>query len=342
MAWAASEAAKRYPRYVQEPDPMNINTTVGELRRTLLDLVALKAGIMLTEEELIEHLSSATRSEEDQGDDGDGWWTLGSESGIRIRAEEVGWDFMALMHEIGATPDRLGSLELLLERIRGDCIREGLDRAATVERRMGSTALLLEMVRGENPEGFEDIAPEVRRRFILHEAAPEVRQWDKPIRLADLFNEEGVPEGTTDGSYLDQRFIDYLNANPRELENMHWRQFENLCGEYFQRAGYHVEVTAPRRDGGIDVYAKRDSGVAGPELVVIQAKRLSGGRKVSIDQVKAFWTDLETKGATRAVIATTTRLEAGARKLCETRKYRMTPVERDEVEGWLKEMHPDT
>lgn len=320
---------------------MNVRTTAGELRLTLLDLVALKAGILLTEDELISHLTTAAQRDDDDEEDGDGWWSLEADSGMRIRAEEIEGDFMMLMHHIGATPDRLGSQELVLQRIREECAQAGLGRQATFERTMEGTGLLLEMVRGEDPEGFEDIAPEVRRRFILNNAAPEVRQWETPVKLADLFDTEAVPDGTTDGAYLDQRFIDYLDANPDELENMHWRQFENLCGEYFQRAGYQVEVTAPRGDGGIDVYARRNAGIAGPEMVVVQAKRLSGSGTVSIDQVKAFWTDLEDQGATRAVIATTTKLEAGARKFCETRKFRMTTAEREEVVEWLKEMGPD-
>jgi HJR/Mrr/RecB family endonuclease len=123
-----------------------------------------------------------------------------------------------------------------------------------------------------------------------------------------------------------------------DLENIHWRQFEFLAGEWFRSQGYETTIIPPSGDGGMDVRAARRGSIIGPELVIVQAKRLSGGNHVGIDTVKVLWTDVNDSTATQGLIATTTVLERGAREFCEARKYRLFTAERGTVEQWLSQL----
>jgi len=95
-------------------------------------------------------------------------------------------------------------------------------------------------------------------------------------------------------------------------------------------------VTPPGHDGGIDIRAAKDDSVAGPELVLVQAKRYSDDRRVDIETVKALWSDVNETAATRGIIATTSALAPGARAYCEAGLYRLTAAERPTVEQWLR------
>ena len=316
---------------------MNINSSVGDLLQTLVDLIAIKAGILLDREMLVDQLR---RGHDLEGtEDEDPWWQSDPEGWVRIRAEGLEFEFLVAMRQLGAIEDLTTSQDLIIRRLEELEIQAGMSPAERYAVLSRAPELVMEILGGANPEAFEDLAAEVRRRFILDNALPERRTWEDAIRLEDLYESEDIPDGITADSHFDQRFIDYLAANPGELENIHWRQFEYLCGEYFNHLGYEVEITPPRGDGGVDVIARRHLEGVGPELIVLQAKRRAGTNTVSIDEVKAFWTTFLEAGATRAVIATTTRLEAGGREFCEARIYRMTAAERDEVREWIREMH---
>ncbi len=109
-----------------------------------------------------------------------------------------------------------------------------------------------------------------------------------------------------------------------------------MCGEFFNRNGYEVNVTSARNDGGIDVIAKKENGIIGPEMIAIQAKRTSGKNTVKINEVKALWCDMEQLKASRCLIATTTRLEKNAREFCNARKYQIAAAENETVKQWIK------
>jgi len=185
----------------------------------------------------------------------------------------------------------------------------------------------------------ELIADYQRRSILDLMFRTERTAWDGCIPLKELFQLShlggAVDAGTDSGPLIDQRFIDYLQAQPDDLSAMHWRQFEYLVGEFFRRNGYDITITPPSGDGGIDVRAVRASGTIGPELVLIQAKRLGSERSVGIETVKALWSDVNEAAATRGVVATTSTLAPGARAYCQARHYRLTPAERPMVEKWL-------
>jgi restriction system protein len=183
--------------------------------------------------------------------------------------------------------------------------------------------------------GISQLLEEARPRHILT-LMPQSRAWDGLLSLNDLF--EGEHVASSPESYLDQRFIDYLAAQPGHLSAIHWRQFEHLTGEYFRRNGYIVRIGPGRRDGGVDVIAERTDVTVGPELVVIQCKRFGDNNPIGVDSVRAFWATVTDQNATRGLIATTSRLTIGAKDYCDARRYRLGAADAANVGQWLTQM----
>lgn len=86
------------------------------------------------------------------------------------------------------------------------------------------------------------------------------------IDLSDLFSKE--EDNHVIGNYFDQRYIDYLNKNNDEINNIHWRKFEEMTAEFFSNEGFDVTLKKGRKDGGIDLILQRDN-----KKIVAQCKR---------------------------------------------------------------------
>ena len=331
---------------------MNINSSVGSLFDSVTEAAGVRAGLILTESHLRKVLSSTHVDETDR------WWDRPTDSWVRLRAEEVEQLMVDAMYGVGAVPDNRGPTIMLMHFVKANLYkirrppeghqlrRDGSFFPSELQRAYELTMYgQYELLEGRVPPGFEEIADQYWLRSSL--VGPHLfrlgRTWDGQIPLDALFSLEDkggtVSANATSAPLIDQRFIDYLHAQPADLERMDWRQLEYLCGEWFRRQGYEVVVTAPSGDGGIDVVASRLDGAEGPDVVLVQAKRLSGSRQVDINVVKALWADvLESESSTRGLITTTTRLAKGAREYTEARNYRLSHAERAHVEEWIEKL----
>jgi restriction system protein len=298
---------------------VNVTTTRASLLDQLIELVGIKSGLVLHEEDIV-RLLEKERDARSQFRPGP-WWRGDLDEFVRLRAEAIEADYTHVLHEVGALPDARTSTEITLQYMRDQL---GERRLNSLEDYFAVTTL--------PPE----LQEEHDRRFLLNRDLPESRSWDGVIPLSDLFDSEAAPQGSA-GNF-DQRYIDYLNAQESDLSRIHWRQFEHLTAEFFSRNGYAVTVTPPRGDGGVDVIARREAELTGPELILIQCKRYGAKGSVKIDEVKAFWATLDDTHATRGLIATTSRLELGARRFCEARRYRLTAAEAPQVREWLRQL----
>jgi HJR/Mrr/RecB family endonuclease len=152
------------------------------------------------------------------------------------------------------------------------------------------------------------------------------------VSLAHLFQ---CGEATTQvHKFFDQRFINYLAANQYEADLIHWRQFERLVAEYFDRAGYYVELGPGSNDDGVDVRAwPQDGSKDAPPVLIVQCKRQRA--KVSKVVVKALWADMQAERAQRGVLATTSFLEPGAERTIEARNYGIDVADGAAIAKWL-------
>lgn len=154
------------------------------------------------------------------------------------------------------------------------------------------------------------------------------------VELARLFASERLPEG---GTFFDQRFVNYLSANPEKLDAIHWRQFEALAAEWLQREGYDVELGPGRNDGGVDVRAWNASDDRSmPPAIIVQCKRHRGniGKVV----VKALWADVYAEQAASGLVVTTSDLSRGATGVINARAYPVTVANGSQVKKWITAM----
>ena len=70
-----------------------------------------------------------------------------------------------------------------------------------------------------------------------------------------------------------------------DLEAMTPSEFEELVGHLYERMGFDVDLTQHSRDGGVDVYARREN-EAGVEEIAVQCKHYSGA--VGVAEARAL------------------------------------------------------
>ena len=158
------------------------------------------------------------------------------------------------------------------------------------------------------------------------------RDWHDVATLHDLF----VSEATTAalGTFFDQRFVDYLHANFDDIDEIHWRRFEALVGEFLNRAGLHVVLGPGRADDGVDIRAWVDGEESATVLVQCKRER----RKVTKAVVKALAADVIWEGSRVGLLATTSWWSPGARTTAQSRAYPVEEVDRDALRRWISLM----
>lgn len=165
----------------------------------------------------------------------------------------------------------------------------------------------------------------------------ERKDWDGGTSLKLLFSGENIPQNPQ--NYIDQKFINYLETNKDKVDIIHWRNFERLTAEFFMREGYEVELGPGQNDGGVDLRLwRKNNNKEEPALILVQCKRHKLSNKVDINTVKAFYTDVEFENAEKGIIATTSAIEAGGKKIASARKYPLSFAENSEINNWVQKM----
>ena len=140
-------------------------------------------------------------------------------------------------------------------------------------------------------------------------SAMRFHQWDDIINIEDLF--EQYRPVVSKGTFLDQRFLDYLSVNVEKLGKIHWRKFEELTAECFSKFDYSVELGPGSNDDGVDVRVWNDDQRGAPKYI-IQCKRV----KLKIDKVtiKGLYADVLHEGSELGLLVTSSEFSVGARK----------------------------
>jgi restriction system protein len=160
--------------------------------------------------------------------------------------------------------------------------------------------------------------------------------WKNRVELRALFSSRDPV--ATHGTFLDQRFIDYLERNFEEdIGHIHWRKFEELAAEYLHREGYRVELGPGSADGGVDIRAWDPKAGERSPTILVQCKR----HQHKLDQVvvKALHYDILEEEAQEGLVVTTSTLSPSARSvLCGARHRPIRAAERRTVFTWLRTM----
>ena len=279
------------------------------------ELVGYKAGLAFTREDLADHLLDSSyirdivlvpehrqvrvRSEEYEEAVRELLYRVGN-TPVRYSAPPI----LAVVHRLAVDPNRIEDFEIVLNR----CLALFKDaRENTPQGTSLDLAGLLENVDAELGSTGVNIAIELLDAIVLQRhTSPWMPQryfdWDNTVELHDLFNSESLQ--TRYGKFFDQRFIDYLSQNFCRIDEINWRKFEGLTGEFFERAGFRVEMGPGRGDGGVDVrvWAPEDDAEK-PPLILVQCKREQ--QKISQLVVKALWADVTWEGARSGLVVTT-------------------------------------
>lgn len=129
--------------------------------------------------------------------------------------------------------------------------------------------------------------------------------------------------------------LDRLARSPGLVQRLHWRTFEELVAELFSRQGWEVELTAPSKDGGADLYAARHDGF-GRVLYVVECKKYSPERPIGPHLVRALYGVVERQRATRGVLATTSLFTPGAEHEAELLHHRIALSDVHDVNEWIR------
>ena len=316
---------------------------------TMLDIVVIKTGLVISEEHLLNILQEEFPDERTFDD-----YSERKEYAVRIRSEEFDFYCWQVRQRLGELekdirPFLLGNVDSMM-----DWVDKGYDPIVVTKRLVD---VMAENHDKENPKLIdprpvldkvisENIAPpelvlEMFKSLVDHQKLSntifpvEEILWDGGTDLNDLFGKESLPK--LESEFIEQKFINYLEANPDKLQQMHWRNFERLTAEFFKRKGYAVELGPGVNDGGIDVrvFDKKDDT---KPYIIIQCKRYKETNQVQIETVKSFYTDVEFQGAKKGLIATTSKVAIGGKKVVSIRKYPLQFAENQEIKNWVTEM----
>lgn len=318
---------------------MHIWSPRQHLIDNLIDLIGIKAGLALSESKALGFLSDIS----------EGWWEGEKEEVIRIDMIDFEEAFIHLMYKVGALEnDRdltgvvIDYVEQNLEQfaLDGKDVMKKVEACSVLQYHLAENALYKRDIPNEllSMSNFGALVRDYKDRYVFHNEMPESVDWNGALPLDALFESEEIPNSEDTDCYFDQRYIDYLSRQIDELGEIHWRQFEYLTGEYFRKNGYDVEVTKGRGDGGIDVIARKNDPIAGPQMIMVQCKKYSEHNPVQVDSVRAFWATVDDAGATKGIVATTSRLTSGAQDYCKAKLYRMDSAEKSKIESWIHSM----
>lgn len=146
-----------------------------------------------------------------------------------------------------------------------------------------------------------------------------------------LINGESVIETA---GWVREEVISRLAAQPKDLLTMHDRAFEELIAELWDGFGWDVSLTAKTRDGGADIIAIQSNPARA--MYLIECKRWK--KPVGVKVVRELRGAVTEKGATKGIIATTSRFTGPARKSLASPEghWRLEGADLDRVIEWLR------
>lgn len=313
----------------------------------LHEIIGYKSGVATSIEEMCDLLSGSGFDDK----------ILQSEQyGLRIRSEEYDELYYSLLHRIGVTDKPIHGMFEFFKKLQEIEQENGLEFSQSIleiyNRHMGkeTTKAFQEGRKSLDPEGMIKEAANLHGKAGLYaimllitsyddlmKHSPNIsmkfHQYTNVVNLSDLF--ERYQPVALEGAFLDQRFIDFLSNNAHKLGSIHWRKFEELTAECFQRFGYSVELGPGSNDDGVDVRVWNDDERAAPNYI-IQCKRVKS--KIDKVTVKGLYSDILHEGSKLGILVTSSEFSIGARKTVAARSYPIEEVNGEKIKTWLSEL----
>jgi transcriptional regulator with XRE-family HTH domain len=190
-----------------------------------------------------------------------------------------------------------------------------------------------------------DIPADVLVAAAFSTRAPEVEGMQVPeppvLHTSGVLGPDGRPLDPNDPAFerievvyrdVSEELLRRVGQNPELMREMHWRDFERLVADLFERDGFDVELTPRSGDKGVDLFAVRKTGL-GRSLYVVQAKQHAA--PIEPHFVRDFAWVIERQRATGGVLATTSRFSPGAVEEQQQLQFRMTLSDFSDLRSWL-------
>jgi len=313
----------------------------------LTEIAGYKAGLAMSIEEICDHLTGTSFPDAVR---------QGEEHGVRLRSEEYEDLFYQLLHRIGYTKDLYKGPMIEQARLYHRYKENPAELGFYAEVSETMTSMMMASVRSGDPRPPDPMAilTAIKKKFGVPGAKIALEtfeiinrgirmnphrgigsEWINPLELKGLF--KGTDQQPEKGRFIDQRYIDYLSNNQERIGEMHWRKFEQLTAEFYEREGYKVDLGPGSGDDGVDVRVwKPDAETEDNPLCIIQCKRQKD--KIEKVIVKGLHADVQFEKAEYGVIVTTSELSPGAKTTISARGYDIQAVERDGVKSWTERL----
>ncbi|WP_392463940.1 restriction endonuclease [Aeromonas dhakensis] len=325
----------------------SISFSKGDFADHLHELLGYKSGVAASIEYMCDFLTGTPYADD----------IINSEKyGIRIRSEDYESLYYELLHKVGATPRKLsGQFDVfnvireiersdgvkfaqMLMRIYHKHVQLEIEKSINENQKsLDPTSMLQEAFSLFGKKGLDGLIKIIEAMDEMQRYSPlsalRFGMWEDVINLDDLFKSH-VPV-VSDGTFLDQRFIDYLSVNSEKLNEIHWRKFEELTAECFTRFGYNVELGPGSNDDGVDVRVWHPECKGAPKYI-IQCKRYK--QKIEKLTIKGLYADVLHEGAEMGLLVTTSELSVGSKKTVSARGYPIEEINGEKIIEWLNKL----
>lgn len=319
----------------------------GHFADHLHELIGYKSGIAASVEHMCDLLSGTGYDDN----------ISNSETyGLRIRSEEYESLYYELLHKVGVTEkpfngmfevlqisreiEKAGGMEfaIAIQDIYQKHIGLEMERALLEGKKsLDPSSMMKEAAERFGKPGLDAITQLIYAYADLSNHSPHTalrfHQWNNVLNIDDLFKE--YQPVVSEGTFLDQRFLDYLSVNADKIGEIHWRKFEELTAECFSKFGYSVDLGPGSNDDGVDVRVWNDDKRGAPKYI-IQCKRTKS--KIEKVTIKGLYADIVHEGSELGILVTSSEFSIGARKTISARRYPIEEVNGGKIKTWLSKL----
>lgn len=111
--------------------------------------------------------------------------------------------------------------------------------------------------------------------------------------------------------------------DPKIIDNISSREFEEMVCELLDKQGYNVKLTKQTRDGGKDIIVVQKS-VLGEFCIYVECKKFDKSNPISVKLVRELYGTVMADDATAGMIITTSYFTRDAKEYRDKIKHRMT------------------
>jgi hypothetical protein len=175
----------------------------------------------------------------------------------------------------------------------------------------------------------------------LHQRMAEVLQDGLALPCWDWNSapdwQEFVTDFVPDFNEVNRELIDYFASHPKELENLHWRHFEELIAAVFKNYGYETVLGTGSHDQGVDLRLIQKDPI-GEVITLVQVKRYAALNPIGLEAVQALSGAVDAERANRGLLVTSSRFLPGAKAFADKLGSRLVLCGPADVARWCKQL----